>query len=135
MNIEYRDVKDFTEKVRIAVEKAKAEGNKQHPVHSAKDKDLDIDTENIFGNDRSFKVLCIGASTGGPTAVQKVLAGLGNNFPLPILYTQHIEVKKDKPLADWLDQVCKNVKVKLAEDGEEAQPGEASGALRNPARI
>ena len=70
-----------------------------------------------------YKILCIGASTGGPTAVSEVLSGLGNQFPLPILYTQHIEIKKDKPLVDWLNQVCKNVYVKIAQDGEEAKPG------------
>ncbi len=73
--------------------------------------------------DKNFKLLCIGASTGGPTAVSEVLSGLGNNFPLPILYTQHIEIEKDKPLVAWLNEVCKNLKVKLAEDGEEAKAG------------
>ena len=73
--------------------------------------------------DKTFKLLCIGASTGGPTAVSEVLSGLGSNFPLPILYTQHIEIDKDKALVDWLNEVCKNVKVKLASDGEEAKPG------------
>ena len=74
-------------------------------------------------NDKKIKLLCIGASTGGPTAVYELLSGLGNNFPLPILYTQHIEVQKDKPLVDWLNSVCKNITVKLAEDGEEAKAG------------
>ncbi len=71
----------------------------------------------------SYKVLCIGASTGGPTAVAEVLCGLGNNFSLPILYTQHIEIDADKKLVSWLKDVCKNLKVKLAEDGELAMPG------------
>ena len=70
-----------------------------------------------------FKVLCIGASTGGPTAVAEVLQGLGNNFPLPILYTQHIEIGADKNLVEWLSGVCKNLVIKLAEDGETALPG------------
>ncbi|MCR5188215.1 MAG: response regulator, partial [Treponema sp.] len=39
-----------------------------------------------------FKVVVLGASTGGPTAVQEVLSGLGPNFPLPIVYVQHIDV-------------------------------------------
>ncbi|WP_022932740.1 chemotaxis protein CheB [Treponema bryantii] len=73
--------------------------------------------------DKIFRLLCIGASTGGPTAVSEVLSGLGNNFPLPILYTQHIEIGKDQALVDWLNQVCRNVKIKLAEDGEEAKAG------------
>ena len=74
-------------------------------------------------NDKKIKLLCIGASTGGPTAVSELLSGLGNNFPLPILYTQHIEVQKDKALVDWLNAVCKNLTIKLAEDGEEAKAG------------
>ncbi len=70
-----------------------------------------------------FKILCIGASTGGPSAVSEVLSGLGKNFPLPILYAQHIEIGADKAMADWFSGVCKNVRVKLAEDGELAQAG------------
>lgn len=70
-----------------------------------------------------YSILCIGASTGGPTAVSEVLCGLGNNFPLPVLYTQHIDIDKDKDLADWLDVVCPNLKVRLARDGETALPG------------
>ena len=70
-----------------------------------------------------YKVLCIGASTGGPTAVADVLNGLGENFPLPILYAQHIEVGKDKDLAEWLNSVCNNLSVRLAKEGETALPG------------
>ncbi|MCR5288556.1 MAG: hypothetical protein K6E51_01035 [Treponema sp.] len=72
---------------------------------------------------KTYKVLCIGSSTGGPTAVCTILSSLGSHFPLPILYTQHIEIDKDKPLVDWLNSVCENIKIKLAEDGEEAHPG------------
>ena len=72
---------------------------------------------------RGYRVLCLGASTGGPTAVAEVLRGLGRGFPLPILYTQHIEVGADRNLADWLDGTCDNLTVRLARDGEEALPG------------
>lgn len=72
---------------------------------------------------RDFKVLCIGASTGGPSAVQNVLSGLGRNFPLPVLYVQHIEVGADAKMVEWFDSTCKNITVKLAEDGEVAMPG------------
>ena len=71
----------------------------------------------------SFKILCIGASTGGPTAVAEVLQGLGKNFPYPVLYAQHIEVGADKNLASWLSETCTNIRIKLAENGEEAVPG------------
>lgn len=74
-------------------------------------------------DDSSFKIVCIGASTGGPTAVAKVLQGLGDNFPLPILYAQHIEVGADQKMASWLNETCSNITVKLAEDEEIAKPG------------
>lgn len=73
--------------------------------------------------DDSFKILCLGASTGGPTAVSEVLQGLGNNFPLPILYAQHIEIGADQKMAAWLNETCKNITVKLADDGEVAKAG------------
>ena len=72
---------------------------------------------------RGYRVLCIGASTGGPTAVAEVLKGLGRNFPLPILYVQHVEVGADGNLVAWLNSSCDNLTVRLAKDGEEAMPG------------
>ena len=72
-----------------------------------------------------FKVLCIGASTGGPTAVQQVLSGLGNNFPLPVLYTQHLDVGADEKMAKWFSETCPNIPMSLARDGEVAKSGHA----------
>ena len=71
----------------------------------------------------SYKILCLGASTGGPSAVAEVLSGLGKNFPLPILYVQHIEIGSDKTMADWFSSVCRDIHVTLATNGEEAKPG------------
>ena len=73
----------------------------------------------------AFKILCIGASTGGPTAVQEVLRALGENFPLPILYVQHIDVGADEKMAKWFSETCPNIPMTLAKDGEIAQPGHA----------
>ena len=70
-----------------------------------------------------YEILCIGASTGGPTAVQEVLKGLGNNFPLPILYVQHIDSGSDKKMVDWFNKTCPNIPMELAKDGQPAQKG------------
>ena len=70
-----------------------------------------------------FRVLCIGASTGGPTAVQEVLKGLGKNFPLPILYVQHIDVGSDQKMVNWFTTTCPNTPMELARDGQIAQNG------------
>ena len=83
-------------------------------------------SENKNENERSkggFEVLCIGASTGGPTAVKEVLSGLGKNFPLPILYVQHIDNESDKKMVDWFNSCCPNFKMSLAKNGEIAQKG------------
>ncbi|MCR5605974.1 MAG: response regulator [Treponema sp.] len=73
--------------------------------------------------EQKYRILCIGASTGGPTAVSSVLSGLGKDFPLPILYTQHIEIGADKTMADWFNNTCSNITIQLAKDGQEAFPG------------
>lgn len=70
-----------------------------------------------------YQILCIGASTGGPTAVAEVLKGLGSNFPIPIIYSQHIDIGNDIKMVQWFNTECSNVHVKLAQDGETAKPG------------
>ena len=72
---------------------------------------------------RDFKILCIGASTGGPTAVQEVLKGLGENFPLPVLYAQHLDVGSADKMAKWFSDTCPNIPMTLAKDGEVAEAG------------
>ena len=112
--------KEFTNKVRTAVEKAKSEGIIVHSNRSERMSDSESD---LLSEDRSFKVVCIGASTGGPTAVQEVLSGLGTNFPLPVLYTQHIDIGADEKMVRWFNQVCPNIPMSLARDGETAKKG------------
>lgn len=117
------DLIDFTEKVRMVVNKSKTEAGISHNKQIKKEKDFEAFKDSILNNDHSYKVLCIGASTGGPTAVQMVLAGLGNNFPLPVLYTQHIDIGADEKMVKWFNQVCPNIPMSLAKDGEIAKRG------------
>lgn len=72
--------------------------------------------------DQKFKIVCIGTSTGGPVAVQNLLKDFPEDFPIPILITQHIEVGFDSHYVSWLSSCCK-LKVSLAVDGEVPQPG------------
>ncbi|EPR31616.1 response regulator receiver modulated CheB methylesterase [Alkalidesulfovibrio alkalitolerans DSM 16529] len=69
-------------------------------------------------------VVAIGVSTGGPPAVQKVLAGLPGNFPAAILIAQHMPAAFTGPFAKRLDSICQ-LTVKEAEDGERLTPGTA----------
>lgn len=91
--------------------------------NSAKPRQDNSEGERYERSFKEFKILCIGASTGGPSATQQVLSGLGKKFPLPILYTQHLDVGADAKMAAWFDDSCPDIKVKLAENGEEGMPG------------
>ena len=71
-----------------------------------------------------YRILVIGASTGGPVALQQVLMSLPKDFPLPILLIQHMPGTFTGPFAQRLGQMCK-IKVKEAADGDVLVPGQA----------
>jgi two-component system chemotaxis response regulator CheB len=61
--------------------------------------------------------LCvIGASTGGPAAVQRIVQALPAAFPLPVVVVQHMPVGFTRPFAERLDSLSR-VRVVEAEDG------------------
>lgn len=68
------------------------------------------------------RLLAIGASTGGPKALQLVLSGLGPSFPLPILCVQHMSPGFLAGLIRWLDSSTA-FKVKQAAPGERPAAG------------
>ena len=51
-------------------------------------------------------LLVIGASTGGPRALEIVLSGLAADFPWPVLVAQHMPAAFTRAFADRLDQCC-----------------------------
>ena len=67
------------------------------------------------------RVVALAASTGGPAALARILAGLRADFPLPILAVQHIATGFVDGLAAWLDRIG-TLRVKVAEDGEALRP-------------
>jgi two-component system, chemotaxis family, protein-glutamate methylesterase/glutaminase len=73
---------------------------------------------------RGYQLAVIGASTGGPVAIEKVLKSLPANYPLPILLIQHMPASFTGAFADRLDKICA-IKVKEAENGDQIQPGVA----------
>ena len=73
---------------------------------------------------KHYKCLAIGASTGGPVALQKVLSPLPANFPYPIVLVQHMPGTFTSAFAQRLDSNCK-ISVKEAETGDVLKPGHA----------
>jgi two-component system chemotaxis response regulator CheB len=68
------------------------------------------------------KVVGIGTSTGGPSALITVFKSFPKKFPAPVLVVQHMPEGFTKAFADRLNSVS-NLNVKEAEDGDKVVPG------------
>ncbi|HZZ41416.1 MAG TPA: chemotaxis-specific protein-glutamate methyltransferase CheB [Tepidisphaeraceae bacterium] len=68
------------------------------------------------------EIVGIGASTGGPLALQTILAGLPASLPVPILIVQHIAPGFVAALGEWLEAITP-LKVCIAEYGTQPLPG------------
>jgi two-component system chemotaxis response regulator CheB len=69
-----------------------------------------------------YACLAIGASTGGPVALQKILTKLPANFPVPVVMVQHMPGSFTQAFAKRLNDLC-DVRVKEAANGEMLTPG------------
>jgi two-component system, chemotaxis family, protein-glutamate methylesterase/glutaminase len=78
-----------------------------------------------------FRYVAVGASTGGPNAVVRLLNGLPSDFPLPIFLIIHIGTPFGGPLTDWLDAVSP-IRVRTAVDGEPMPPVGQSCVIMAP---
>ena len=71
-----------------------------------------------------IKVVSMGASTGGPVAIQTILSRLPKEFQAPILIVQHIAKGFLRGMVDWLSETSV-VTVKIGVNGEPVEPGHA----------
>lgn len=71
---------------------------------------------------KSYQCLAVGASTGGPVALQKLLTPLPKDFPYPILLVQHMPGTFTAAFAQRLDNQCA-INVKEACSGDILKPG------------
>lgn len=85
------------------------------------------------------KAVFIGASTGGPPAIQKILSAINPSLPAPIIIAQHMPKTFTGAFASRLNAIC-GIRVKEACDGEPLQnsivyvcPGDhQTKVVRNP---
>jgi two-component system chemotaxis response regulator CheB len=76
-----------------------------------------------FENDlKRIQVIAIGASTGGPMALQLILSRLPADLPVPVLIVQHIAAGFVKGFLEWLSATS-GIKLKIAEDREPISAG------------
>lgn len=76
------------------------------------------------GPPQDIRVVTIGASTGGPTALQVVLTRLPAKFPAAILISQHMPRGFTRPFTDRLAKLSR-IGIKEAADGDLVEPGNA----------
>jgi two-component system, chemotaxis family, protein-glutamate methylesterase/glutaminase len=69
------------------------------------------------------EICVIGASTGGPIALQQILERIPAEFPLPILIVQHMPAGFTQPFADRLDRLSA-LEVAEASEGDRLRPGQ-----------
>jgi two-component system, chemotaxis family, protein-glutamate methylesterase/glutaminase len=84
------------------------------PTHS-------LDPSAIAQDPNGLKAIAIGASTGGPQAIHKMLTALPQNFSAPIICAQHIGDGFLAGLINWLKEDAQ-LNVKIAQIGEIPAP-------------
>lgn len=72
--------------------------------------------------DSPHRLVLIGASTGGPTAVQQVLSVISADLPLMFAVSQHMPAGFTHAFAERLNKFC-DLEVKEAATGDKMKPG------------
>lgn len=69
-----------------------------------------------------IRIVAMGASTGGPPVIEKILASLPKNFSVPLLIVQHIAPGFIQGFVEWLGQTSA-LPVHVAFNGSIIRPG------------
>ena len=92
------------------------------PAHSlAKPFGTKIDLTAMAADANMLRAIAIGASTGGPQAIHKILTSLPQDFATPIVCAQHIGEGFLAGLINWLKEDAQ-LHVKIAQIGEIPAP-------------
>lgn len=75
-----------------------------------------------FSDNLFYDAIVIGASTGGPSTVEKLLMQLPSNLPIPVIVAQHMPANFLPSFAGRLNKVCP-LPVELGRDGMNIEPG------------
>lgn len=111
------EIKSITASVKKKKEYKNKKVNNQNMGNIQKDNEKKIERVNLsIPKNKRIDAVVIGASTGGPKALQEVLTKLPKNIGVPILVVQHMPEGFTKVFAERLDKVC-SLKVKEASDG------------------
>jgi two-component system response regulator WspF len=88
-----------------------------------------VEKNNAFFKD-IIPLILIGASTGGPLALSKILSSLPENFKGSVIIVQHVDDQFVDDFANWLRQQT-HLKIELAKDGSRPSQGKILIARTN----
>ncbi|MCP3671192.1 MAG: chemotaxis response regulator protein-glutamate methylesterase [Gammaproteobacteria bacterium] len=117
----------------MLVQKVLAVGNKQRRLIRTPPAINKTATEVVSSRSRespqvvhrgSYDLVVVGASTGGPVAIQNLMCSLPKNFSTPLVLAIHMPGNFTKAFAERLNNTC-SMEVKEAVDGDRLQPGVA----------
>ncbi len=80
-----------------------------------------LSTADLTNDAGTLKAIAIGASTGGPQAIHKIVTSLPADFPVPIICAQHIGDGFLNGLISWVKEDTQ-LTVKVAQIGETPAP-------------
>lgn len=75
-----------------------------------------------FPGELNYDVIVIGSSTGGPTAIEQVIAQLPENLAVPVLIAQHMPPNFVPSFADRIDKLTP-LKVSMAQKDDVVEKG------------
>lgn len=109
--------KKFVDKIHaIAKNKTRSiQSTKKSVIRQSNNKNVIRQSNNKKIN-KAIKAVVIGASTGGPKALQTVLTKIDGDIGVPVFVVQHMPKGFTKTFAERLDSIC-NLKVVEAQDG------------------
>lgn len=113
---------DVANLVRIVKLMAEVKVVKRWPLRVAKGKPQPLLQATGGPAQTNHQVVAIGASTGGPMAINTILSGLPPGFPLPVLIVQHMAPGFVQGFADWLN-ITSRLSVHVASQDELLLPG------------
>lgn len=75
-----------------------------------------------FDHKANYDIIVVGASTGGPTAIEKLLTSLPANLNVPVVIAQHMPANFIKSFANRLNSIG-GLKVTVGKKGMTPKPG------------
>jgi len=105
----------------VSKSKIKVKGTSKLTLEEKRDQ-REEKNEKISLKNSSSRIIGIGTSTGGPSALLNVFQALPDNFPSPVVVVQHMPEGFTKAFSERLNN-SSALNVKEAEDGDVLRPG------------